>query len=210
MHEHKRAPICGVPVTSLWLACMRWLWAARGPKRAATECCRAAVTGRLPSSTSRADLLDRRHPGHEAAPHQADRRQRRRHAPGVRCQHRPAHPHHGRQRRVGAGPELHLRCPGQARLPQRRQHLARGELRVRHAQPALPKSILSLSPTPLVATFSYNAIGNLTFKSDVGAYSYPAPGQPRPHGVVCSRPSATRVGTGERSFALASAAGAKQ
>ena len=39
----------------------------------------------------------------------------------------------------------------------------------------LTKSILSLSPTPLVATFSYNAIGNLTFKSDVGAYSYPAP-----------------------------------
>jgi hypothetical protein len=43
---------------------------------------------------------------------------------------------------------------------------------------------VSLTPTPLVATFSYNAIGNLTFKSDVGAYNYPAPGQPRPHGVT--------------------------
>jgi hypothetical protein len=44
----------------------------------------------------------------------------------------------------------------------------------------LTKSIVSLTPTPLVATFSYNAIGNLTYKSDVGAYNYPAPGQPRP------------------------------
>jgi hypothetical protein len=35
-----------------------------------------------------------------------------------------------------------------------------------------------------VATYAYNAIGNLTFKSDVGAYNYPAPGDPRPHGVV--------------------------
>jgi RHS repeat-associated protein len=33
-------------------------------------------------------------------------------------------------------------------------------------------------------TFSYSATGNLLSKSDVGAYSYPAPGQPRPHGVV--------------------------
>ncbi|MFZ1103592.1 MAG: hypothetical protein WAN86_12255 [Hyphomicrobiaceae bacterium] len=43
---------------------------------------------------------------------------------------------------------------------------------------------MSLTPSPLVAIFSYNAIGNLTFKSDVGAYNYPAPGQPRPHGVT--------------------------
>jgi hypothetical protein len=35
-----------------------------------------------------------------------------------------------------------------------------------------------------VATFTYNAIGNLTSKSDVGSYSYPAPGQPRPHGMT--------------------------
>jgi uncharacterized protein RhaS with RHS repeats len=48
----------------------------------------------------------------------------------------------------------------------------------------LTKSTVALSPTPLVATFSYNAIGNLTFKSDVGTYSYPAPGDPRPHGVT--------------------------
>jgi RHS repeat-associated protein len=32
-------------------------------------------------------------------------------------------------------------------------------------------------------SFSYNAIGNLLSKSDVGTYSYPAPGQPRPHAV---------------------------
>jgi hypothetical protein len=48
----------------------------------------------------------------------------------------------------------------------------------------LTKSTVALNPTPLVATFSYNAIGNLTFKSDVGAYSYPPPGDPRPHGVT--------------------------
>ena len=48
----------------------------------------------------------------------------------------------------------------------------------------LTSSTVSLTPTPLVATFSYNSIGNLTYKSDVGAYSYPAPGQPRPHGVA--------------------------
>ena len=33
-----------------------------------------------------------------------------------------------------------------------------------------------------MATFSYNAIGNLTYKSDVGSYNYP--GQARPHGVT--------------------------
>jgi len=43
---------------------------------------------------------------------------------------------------------------------------------------------VSLTPTPLVATFAYNAIGNMTFKSDAGTYSYPAPGQPRPHAVA--------------------------
>jgi RHS repeat-associated protein len=37
---------------------------------------------------------------------------------------------------------------------------------------------------PLVKTFAYNAIGNLTSKSDVGTYSYPASGQPRPHAVT--------------------------
>ncbi len=48
----------------------------------------------------------------------------------------------------------------------------------------LTKSTVSLTPTPLVKTFAYNAIGNITCKSDVGTYSYPAPGQPRPHGVT--------------------------
>jgi hypothetical protein len=47
----------------------------------------------------------------------------------------------------------------------------------------LTKSIVSLTPSPLVNTYSYNGIGNLTYKSDVGAYNYPVPGQPRPHGV---------------------------
>lgn len=36
----------------------------------------------------------------------------------------------------------------------------------------------------LAKTFSYSATGNLLSKSDVGTYSYPAPGQPRPHGVL--------------------------
>src|SRR6185503_15842031 len=37
---------------------------------------------------------------------------------------------------------------------------------------------------PLVKTFTYSAIGNLTAKSDVGTYTYPATGQPRPHAVT--------------------------
>ena len=32
--------------------------------------------------------------------------------------------------------------------------------------------------------FSYDSIGNLLTKSDVGNYAYPVPGLPRPHGVV--------------------------
>jgi RHS repeat-associated protein len=32
-------------------------------------------------------------------------------------------------------------------------------------------------------TFAYDPIGNILSKSDVGTYSYPAPGQPRPHAV---------------------------
>jgi len=48
----------------------------------------------------------------------------------------------------------------------------------------LASSTVSLTPTPLVKSFSYNAVGNLTLKSDVGTYTYPAAGQPRPHGVT--------------------------
>jgi RHS repeat-associated protein len=48
----------------------------------------------------------------------------------------------------------------------------------------LTSATVSLSPTPLVKTFAYNAIGNLTSKSDVGTYTYPAAGQPRPHAVT--------------------------
>jgi RHS repeat-associated protein len=48
----------------------------------------------------------------------------------------------------------------------------------------LTSSTVALSPTPLAKAFSYDAIGRLTSKSDVGTYSYPAPGQPRPHAVT--------------------------
>ena len=48
----------------------------------------------------------------------------------------------------------------------------------------LTSATVALSPTPLIKTFTYNAIGNLTAKSDVGTYSYPASGQPRPHAVT--------------------------
>ena len=41
-----------------------------------------------------------------------------------------------------------------------------------------------LNPVPPVTRVAYHAVGNITFKSDVGTYSYPAPGQPRPHGVT--------------------------
>jgi RHS repeat-associated protein len=48
----------------------------------------------------------------------------------------------------------------------------------------LTSSSVNLSPTPLVKNFTYDSIGNLLTKTDVGSYSYPAPGQPRPHAVL--------------------------
>jgi RHS repeat-associated protein len=48
----------------------------------------------------------------------------------------------------------------------------------------LTSSTVNLSPTPLVKTFSYDSIGNLLSKSDVGNYTYPAAGLPRPHAVT--------------------------
>ena len=33
-------------------------------------------------------------------------------------------------------------------------------------------------------TYTYDSVGNITFKSDVGAYSYHLPGSPRPHAVT--------------------------
>ena len=48
----------------------------------------------------------------------------------------------------------------------------------------LTSSTVNLSPTPLSKTFAYDPIGNLLSKSDVGNYSYPAPGSPRPHAVM--------------------------
>ncbi|OAF06065.1 hypothetical protein AYJ54_20465 [Bradyrhizobium centrolobii] len=38
--------------------------------------------------------------------------------------------------------------------------------------------------TPLSKTFSYDPIGNLLSKSDVGTYTYPAAGQAQPHAVT--------------------------
>ena len=35
----------------------------------------------------------------------------------------------------------------------------------------------------IAKSFSYNAIGNILIKSDVGNYTYPAPGQPFPYAV---------------------------
>jgi len=35
----------------------------------------------------------------------------------------------------------------------------------------------------IAKSFSYNNIGNILIKSDVGNYSYPEPGQPFPHAV---------------------------
>ena len=35
-------------------------------------------------------------------------------------------------------------------------------------------------------TYEYNAIGNITYRSDVGHYDYPDPGQPRPHAVTAA------------------------
>jgi RHS repeat-associated protein len=48
----------------------------------------------------------------------------------------------------------------------------------------LTSSTVNVSPSPLVKNFAYDSIGNLLTKSDVGNYAYPAPGLPRPHGVV--------------------------
>jgi RHS repeat-associated protein len=38
--------------------------------------------------------------------------------------------------------------------------------------------------TPLSQTFTYDSIGNMTSNSRLGSYTYPAPGQPRPHAVT--------------------------
>jgi RHS repeat-associated protein len=48
----------------------------------------------------------------------------------------------------------------------------------------LTSSKVNLSPTPLSKSFAYDPIGNLISKSDVGTYTYPAPGSPQPHAVV--------------------------
>ncbi|MGJ5176511.1 RHS repeat-associated core domain-containing protein [Bradyrhizobium oligotrophicum] len=48
----------------------------------------------------------------------------------------------------------------------------------------LTSSTVNLTPTPLSKTFTYDPIGNLLTKSDVGTYSYPAPGSAKPHAVM--------------------------
>jgi hypothetical protein len=48
----------------------------------------------------------------------------------------------------------------------------------------LTASSVSLSPTPLLKTFAYDPIGSLVSKSDVGDYTYPAPGSALPHAVT--------------------------
>ncbi len=48
----------------------------------------------------------------------------------------------------------------------------------------LTSSTVSLSPTPLIKTFSYDPIGNLLAKSDVGNYLYPLAGSALPHAVT--------------------------
>jgi RHS repeat-associated protein len=48
----------------------------------------------------------------------------------------------------------------------------------------LTSTSVNLSPTPLNKSFTYDLVGNITSKSDVGTYSYPSPGQPLPHGVA--------------------------
>src|SRR5262249_13742007 len=48
----------------------------------------------------------------------------------------------------------------------------------------LTQSTVALTPTALVKTFSYNPIGNLLTKTDVGNYLYPAAGTALPHAVT--------------------------
>ena len=48
----------------------------------------------------------------------------------------------------------------------------------------LTSSTVNFTPTPLVKTFSYDPVGNLLTKSDVGNYLYPAVGSGLPHAVA--------------------------
>ncbi len=75
----------------------------------------------------------------------------------------------------------------------------------------LTSATVALTPTPLVKSFSYSAIGNIVSKSDVGTYTYPAAGQP----LLQLRPAAcrhdllaTRVGDGHADIAAVVSAAA--
>ncbi len=47
--------------------------------------------------------------------------------------------------------------------------------------------------TAQTKTYQYNAIGNLTYKSDLGTLTYPAVGSPRPHAVTSIAGNATGI-----------------
>jgi YD repeat-containing protein len=48
----------------------------------------------------------------------------------------------------------------------------------------LTSATVNLTPTPLAKTFSYDSVGNIRSKSDLGNYSYAPPGQPLPHAAT--------------------------
>jgi hypothetical protein len=47
----------------------------------------------------------------------------------------------------------------------------------------MTSSTMTTASNPLLKSIAYSATGNITSRSDVGTYTYPAAGQPRPHGV---------------------------
>ena len=139
---------------------------------------------KVANSRHRRGALDSRRQGRGGAPHQADRRQRRRHPAGGST---PTPARLTKNARNGGGAVQHQSNT----YDLLGKLLSRSDANTSLAESfeydtlnRLTKSIVNLTPTPLVTTYSYNAIGNLTYKSDVGAYNYPAPGQARPHGVV--------------------------
>ena len=54
-------------------------------------------------------------------------------------------------------------------------------MKVHKTPRAGPSAPRDCEPDAALKTFSDNAIGNMLTKSDVGAYVYPAAGQPLPH-----------------------------
>ena len=54
-------------------------------------------------------------------------------------------------------------------------------------------SRLTSATVDMNRVFSYNAIGNMLSKADLGTYSYPAAGQPRPHAVTSVTGNSTKT-----------------